>query len=122
LRNQIQENTFSFTNGLTGVQTGSCNVITLNLNRIVQDWYREMEKLNPGFTKEDARESWADLHEYLAAIIERVQKYHIAFKHNLYMFEKAKQLTASTAGYISMKKLYSTIGLNGIMKRLCSWV
>lgn len=114
LRNQIQENTFSFTNGLTGVQTGSCNVITLNLNRIVQDWYREMEKLNPGFTKEDARESWADLHEYLAAIIERVQKYHIAFKHNLYMFEKAKQLTASTAGYISMKKLYSTIGLNGI--------
>ena len=114
LRNQIQENTFSFTNGLTGVQTGSCNVITLNLNRIIQDWYREMEKLNPGFTKEDARESWVDLHEYLAAIIERVQKYHIAFKHNLYMFEKAGQLTASTAGYISMKKLYSTIGLNGI--------
>ena len=30
------------------------------------------------------------------------------------MFEKAGQLTASTAGYISMKKLYSTIGLNGI--------
>lgn len=114
LRNQIQENTFSFTNGLTGVQTGSCNVITLNLNRIVQDWYREMEVLNPGFTREDARESWADLREYLTAIVERVQKYHIAFKHNLYMFEKAGQLTASTAGYISMKKLYSTIGLNGI--------
>ena len=30
------------------------------------------------------------------------------------MFEKAGQLTASNAGYISMKKLYSTIGLNGI--------
>ena len=30
------------------------------------------------------------------------------------MFEKDGQLTASTAGYISMKKLYSTIGLNGI--------
>ena len=37
LRNKIQENTFSFTNGLTGVQTGSCNVITLNLNRIIQN-------------------------------------------------------------------------------------
>ena len=34
LRNKIQENTFSFTNGLTGVQTGSCNVITLNLCRL----------------------------------------------------------------------------------------
>ena len=40
LRNEIQENVFSFTNGLTGIQTGSCNVITLNLNRIVQDWAR----------------------------------------------------------------------------------
>lgn len=37
LRNQINENVFSFTNGLTGVQTGSCNVITINLNRIIQD-------------------------------------------------------------------------------------
>jgi ribonucleoside-triphosphate reductase len=37
LRNEIAENVFSFTNGLTGVQTGSANVITLNLNRIVQD-------------------------------------------------------------------------------------
>ena len=114
LRNKIQENTFSFTNGLTGVQTGSCNVFTLNLNRIVQDWFRMMKKLNPEFTIKIAKQSYADLYEYLAAIVKRVQKYHIAFKHNLYMFEKAGQLTASTAGYISMKKLYSTIGLNGI--------
>lgn len=40
LRNQINENVFSFTNGLTGVQTGSCNVITLNLNRIIQNWWK----------------------------------------------------------------------------------
>ena len=111
LRNQIQENTFSFTNGLTGVQTGSCNVITLNLNRIVQDWYKSIGgtlslPLHKGYKE--------SLKAYLTEIVERVQKYHIAFKHNLYMFEKAGQLTASTAGYISMKKLYSTIGLNGI--------
>jgi ribonucleoside-triphosphate reductase len=37
LRNQINENVFSFTNGLTGVQTGSCNVITINLNRVIQN-------------------------------------------------------------------------------------
>lgn len=114
LRNKIQENTFSFTNGLTGVQTGSCNVFTLNLNRIIQDWFRMMKKLNPEFTIKTAKQSYADLYEYLSVIVERVQKYHIAFKHNLYMFEKAGQLTASNAGYISMKKLYSTIGLNGI--------
>ena len=109
LRNKIQENTFSFTNGLTGVQTGSCNVITLNLNRIIQDWVKSIGGKVPTVG------NWHDsLKFYLTPIIERVQKYHIAFKHNLYMFEKAGQLTASTAGYISMKKLYSTIGLNGI--------
>lgn len=109
LRNKIQENTFSFTNGLTGVQTGSCNVITLNLNRIVQDWVKSIGGKVPA-----VRNQYDSLKFYLTGIVERVQKYHIAFKINLYMFEKAGQLTASTAGYISMKKLYSTIGLNGI--------
>jgi ribonucleoside-triphosphate reductase len=113
LKNKIQENTFSFTNGLTGVQTGSCNVITLNLNRIVQDWFREYNKKVPYCSIYDEGLQ-DDLKAYLSKIVERVQKYHIAYKHNLYMFEKAGQLTSSTAGYISMKKLYSTIGLNGI--------
>lgn len=109
LRNEIQENTFSFTNGLTGVQTGSCNVITLNLNRIIQDWVKSIGGKVP------TTGNWYDsLKFYLTSIVERVQKYHIAYKTNLYMFEKAGQLTASTAGYISMSKLYSTIGLNGI--------
>lgn len=109
LRNKIQENTFSFTNGLTGVQTGSCNVITLNLNRIIQNWVKSIGGKIPTVGNQ-----YDSLKFYLTEIVERVQKYHIAFKTNLYMFEKAGQLTASTAGYISMKKLYSTIGLNGI--------
>ena len=109
LRNKIQENIFSFTNGLTGVQTGSCNVITLNLNRIVQNWVKSIGGKVPTVGNQ-----YDSLKSYLTEIVERVQKYHIAYKHNLYMFEKAGQLTASTAGYISMKKLYSTIGLNGI--------
>lgn len=41
LRNEIEENTFSFTSGLTGVATGSVNVITLNINRIIQNFMRE---------------------------------------------------------------------------------
>ena len=40
LKNELTENTFNPTSGLTGVMTGSCNVITLNINRIVQDWAR----------------------------------------------------------------------------------
>ena len=115
LRNEIAENVFSFTNGLTGVQTGSANVITLNLNRIVQDWSKMMMDANRGdWTQENAKESWADLHEYLIDILERVYKYHIAYKTLLYEVEDAGMLNASTAGYISMHKLFSTIGINGL--------
>jgi len=114
LRNEIAENVFSFTNGLTGVQTGSANVITLNLNRIIQDWYTMMDMPFNDWSKEKARESWADLHEYLVEILNRVYKYHIAYKTLLYQVEDAGMLNASTAGYISMHKLFSTIGINGL--------
>ena len=105
LRNEIAENVFSFTNGLTGVQTGSANVITLNLNRIIQDWAKqEYNKLN-------MKESFK---AYLIEILERVYKYHIAYKTMLYAVEDAGMLNASTAGYINMHKLFSTIGINGL--------
>lgn len=37
LRNGIEDNTFSYTLGAGGIETGSKGVITMNLNRIVQD-------------------------------------------------------------------------------------
>lgn len=110
LRNQINDNVFSFTTGLTGVQTGSCNVITINLNRLTQNFVRLS-----GFQKVQIEGVyWPDFKQYLTDIVERVHKYHIAYKTMLYEWEKNGMFTASKAGYISMKKLYSTIGLNGI--------
>ena len=47
LKNKIQTKEFNFTNGNMGVMTGSKSVITLNLNRIIQDWSNAMLKLNP---------------------------------------------------------------------------
>lgn len=111
--NEIQENTFSSTTGLTGIMTGSCNVITLNINRIVQDWYNQMKSLNPEWDKKRAQESWADLYEYLVNILDRVYKYQIAYKTILYDLEDKGMFSSSNAGYIYMKKLYSTIGLLG---------
>ena len=110
LRNQINENVFSFTNGLTGVQTGSCNVITINLNRTVQNYCRNIT----WDRKETSIEFWNGLQNYLTQIVERVHKYHIAYKTMLYEWEANGMFTASRAGYINMSKLYSTIGLNGI--------
>ena len=109
LRNEVKNNTFSSTTGLTGVQTGSANVITLNLNRIIQDCDRSYGlKRNGGWT-----ENTSFLKSYLINILERVYKYHIAYKTMLYELEAQGMLTASKAGYISMRKLFSTIGVNG---------
>lgn len=105
LRNQINENVFTFTNGLTGVQTGSCNVITINLNRLVQTAVKDNHDLGAAFN---------DIKYALTEVVERVHKYHIAYKTMLYEWEANGMFTASKAGYISMSKLYSTVGLNGI--------
>lgn len=114
--NEMSENTFSSTTGMTGVMTGSCNVITLNINRIVQDWYNMMDSCNEGWNKQRAKESYPDLIDYLreeGGILDRVYKYHIAYKTMLYEMEDAKMFSDCNAGYIYMRKLYSTIGLIG---------
>lgn len=115
LRNEIEENVFTFTNGLSGIMTGSCNVITLNLNRIVQNWFKTLpEDVNINCVLSDRNNNYYSLKQYLISILDRVYKYHIAYKTMLYDIEDKGMLTSSNAGYIYMKKLYSTIGLNGV--------
>lgn len=108
--NEMSDNTFSSTTGMTGVMTGSCNVITLNLNRIIQDFYK-------GNNLEEFRKNkdipYVGLRAYIQDILERVFKYHIAYKTMLYDMEDKGMLASSNGGYIYMKKLYSTIGVIG---------
>lgn len=110
LRNELTENTFNPTSGLTGVMTGSCNVITLNINRIVQDCNKAYGlKRNGGW-----KENTSFLRDYLVDILQRVYKYHVAFKTMLYELEDKGMFAASNGGYIHFSKLYSTIGINGL--------
>lgn len=108
LRNELAENTFNPTSGLTGVMTGSCNVITLNINRIIQDCVKSYG-LHGGW-----RENTSFIRDRLVNILQRVYKYHIAFKTMLYDMEDKKMFAASNGGYIYVNKLYSTIGINGL--------
>lgn len=130
LRNEISENTFSSTTGLTGVQTGSCNVMTLNLNRIVQDWYyKECSKNGIELSKVKGEkadigaqlaisihkaDNCASLQKYLESILLRVYDYQKAYKTGLYKMDAQGMFPQTKAGYINFDKLYCTIGVNGL--------
>ena len=108
LRNELAENTFSPTSGLTGVKTGSCNVISLNMNRIVQDYMRCYNHTSWNNDVANQFKGW------LIGILDRVYKYHIAYKTMLYDWESKGMYASSNGGYIEIRNLFSTVGINGL--------
>ena len=100
LRNEIQDNGFSYTLGAGGVSTGSKSVLTINLNRCIQ--YAVNNKL--------------DYKEYLAKIVDLVHKVQMAYNENLKEFQKHGMLPLFDAGYINMGRQYLTIGVNGLVE------
>lgn len=110
LKNKIQTHEFNFTNGNMGVETGSKSVITLNLNRIIQDCDKAYGlKRNGGW-----RENSSFLKDYLTEILGRVYKYHHAYNEILWDMYDANLLPAYKAGFIALNKQYLTIGINGL--------
>ena len=108
LRNSLTTKEFNFTNGNMGVQTGSKSVITLNLNRIIQNWCK-----NPAFQNSNTS-NFTGLDIYITNILKRVLKYHIAYNEVLWELKNAHLLTVYDAGFINLDKQYLTIGINGL--------
>ena len=114
LKNKIQTKEFSFTNGNIGVQTGSKSVITLNLNRIIQDWARGRKEKDPGYIFIGSDKDYDSLNAYINKILDRVYKYHHAYNELLWDVYDAGLLPVYSAGFIDLNKQYLTIGLNGL--------
>ena len=112
LKNKIQTKEFNFTNGNMGVMTGSKSVITLNLNRIVQDY--AINEIGWSHQAWNTVDFWGGLKKYLIDILERVYKYHTAYNEGLWDMYNAGLLPVYSAGFISLNKQYLTIGLNGL--------
>lgn len=108
LSSKISKPQFNFTNGQLSEMTGSKNVITLNLNRIIQDWCKSIGGVPTVGNQHDS------LKFYLINILERVYKYQIAYNEILKYLHKNELLTVYNAGFINMKKQYLTIGINGL--------
>ncbi len=113
LKNKLQTKEFSFTNGNVGIQTGSKSVITFNLNRLIQAWYRkEVERREDSFKFDDS--CYPSLKKYLTKLLDRVYKYHHAYNELLWDMYDANLLPAYRAGFIDLNKQYLTLGLNGL--------
>lgn len=131
LRNMITTKEFNFTNGNMGVQTGSKSVITLNLNRIIQDYFIDFIPSDDNITdanekklsrfknskiwfKENKEQFYCTFTKYLNKILDRVYKYHTAYNELLWDTYEAKLLPVYSAGFIDLNKQYLTIGINGL--------
>lgn len=118
LSSKISKPQFNFTNGQLSEMTGSKNVITLNLNRIIQDWwnnkgiYLPQHDNIPKFIPTKVKEY--SLQEYLIEILKRIYKYQIAYNECLKYLKENNLLPVYNAGFIDMKKQYLTIGINGL--------
>lgn len=115
LSSKIEKPQFNFTNGQLSEMTGSKNVITLNLNRIIQDWFNTLPTdCNINCYLIDRHNGFQRLKEYIINILDRLYMYQIAYNACLEELEQAGMLSVYKAGLISMKKQYLTIGINGL--------
>ncbi|MGR6873555.1 anaerobic ribonucleoside-triphosphate reductase [Pseudomonas sp. HK3] len=92
LRNEMTDNTFSYTLGAGGIATGSVNVITINMNRVIQK-------------KIDLKE-----------LVQSVHKYQIAYRHVMQEYQEQGMLPVYDAGFINFNKQFLTIGVNGMVE------
>ena len=100
LRNEIQDNGFSYTLGAGGVSTGSKSVLTINLNRCIQY----------------ATKNNIPYMQFLEEMVDLTHKVQICYNENLkYLLEKG-MLPLFDAGYIAMSRQYLTIGINGLVE------
>jgi len=114
LKNKLQTKEFNFTNGNVGIQTGSKSVITFNLNRLIQMWYRKECEKKDVSSFEFNETYYPSLKKYLTKLLDRVYKYHHAYNELLWDMYDADLLPAYKAGFIDLNKQYLTLGLNGL--------
>lgn len=100
LRNEIQDNGFSYTLGAGGVSTGSKSVLTVNLNRCIQYAVRNGRPYT----------------EFLEDVVDRMHKFQLAYNENLKHLQSKGMLPLFDAGYITMGRQYLTIGVNGLVE------
>ena len=117
--------THQFSMGTASVATGSKSVMTINLNRVIQNATRAYFEEYEGIKLENGKQVDINevkdknlLYEYISngitEMTERVHKYQRAFNEIIKDFLNANMLDIYRAGFINMRKQYLTVGVNGL--------
>ena len=102
------KNDFSYSLGAGGVSTGSTSVMTLNVNRFIQD---ALKGIDPNLSFEKKKHY---VLKSLEIAIKKIQKFQVAHRHIVEDYVNAGLATAYTAGFITLDKQFVTIGINGL--------
>lgn len=102
LRNELADNTFSYSLGAGGVVTGSAQVITLNLHR----YLRMVKKWKPDATLEAS----------IKDAVKYIHKFLLAHRDMYAEYIDKGLVPVYTAGVMTLDKQFLTVGLNGIVE------
>lgn len=102
LRNELQDNAFSYTLGAGGVSTGSKCVMTINVNHLVQNaiWDRGLDDVRLAMKEQ----------------VDKIHKYLLAFNEILHERQASGLLPVYDAGFVNLDKQYLTVGINGLIE------
>lgn len=117
LKNEIVDNQFSYTLGAGGISTGSKCVMTMDINRIVQETFTEHEDWSRDtFWDEGWRSRMEDVCMAIAEQTERIHCYLQSFNTILMDRYNAGLLPLYDAGFVSPDRQYLTVGINGLVE------
>lgn len=127
LRNGIQDNQFSYTLGAGGISTGSKCVMTINVNRLIQNAMHDFLRLNhesgdETMTEDSLRQGVLSdnidnlIRAYVFSQVDKIHAYLIAFNSIILEMKDAHMIPIYDAGFISPEKQYLTIGINGLVE------
>ena len=109
LRNGISEYTFSYSLGAGGIATGSKCVMTININRLVQDAVR-------GHEQDTFKDKLKLIRERVDMMTNNVHKYLSAFNALVKEAQAHHMIPLYDAGFVTPEKQYLTVGVNGFVE------
>jgi len=130
VKDEYNHTTHQFSMGTASIATGSKSVMTINLNRVIQNSINteinnlkqnecginvinnESESINYYFKYKN--ELQAAIINGVKDVTERIHKYQAAFNEIIKDFYNVGMLDVYSAGFIDLKKQYLTIGVNGL--------